>query len=134
MLIPRKNSFDYLDDFFDDAFSRKECSLMKTDIREKKDKYIIDIDLPGFSKEDISLSLDNGYLEVSAKSNYEESDDEKYIRKERVYKECSRSFYVGDEVKEEDISASHKNGTLVIEILKKDEEDKLPSVKQIEIK
>ena len=67
MLIPRKNNYDLFDDFFrDDFFSKGERKLMKTDIRERKDKYIIDIELPGFKKEDINLSLNNGYLIVSA--------------------------------------------------------------------
>lgn len=135
MLVPRRN-FDLFDDFFDDGFfSRKEQNLMKTDIREKKDKYIIDIDLPGFEKENINLSLNDGYLEISAKVNKEMSndEDEKFVRKERFYGECSRSFYIGDIVTEEDINAEFKNGILEIEVPKK--EDKKPlNPKQIEIK
>lgn len=135
MLVPRKR-FDLFDDFFndDDFFSRKQPSLMKTDIREKKDKYLIDVDLPGFEKENIKLSLNDGYLEISAKVEKEDnSDEEKMVRQERFYGECSRSFYVGDEIKEEDINAEFKNGILKIEIPKK-EEKKLPETKQIEIK
>ena len=135
MLVPRKR-FDLFDDLFndDDFFSRKQPSLMKTDIREKKDKYLIDVDLPGFEKENIKLSLNDGYLEISAKVEKEDnSDEEKMVRQERFYGECSRSFYVGDEIKEEDINAEFKNGILKIEIPKK-EEKKLPETKQIEIK
>jgi len=135
MLVPRRK-FDLFDDFFndDDFFSRKQPSLMKTDIREKKDKYLIDVDLPGFEKENIKLSLNDGYLEISAKVEKEDnSDEEKMVRQERFYGECSRSFYVGDEIKEEDINAEFKNGILKIEIPKK-EEKKLPETKQIEIK
>lgn len=135
MLVPRRR-FDLFDDFFndDDFFSRKQPSLMKTDIREKKDKYLIDVDLPGFEKENIKLSLNDGYLEISAKVEKEDnSDEEKMVRQERFYGECSRSFYVGDEIKEEDINAEFKNGILKIEIPKK-EEKKLPETKQIEIK
>ena len=136
MLVPRRN-FDLFDDFFDDGFfSKKEKSLMKTDIRETKDKYIIDIDLPGFSKENINLSLNKGYLEISAKVDEENNsnEDEKYVRRERFYGECSRSFYVGEEITEEDIQAEFKNGILKIEVPKFDETKKSEETKQIEIK
>ncbi len=135
MLVPKKR-FDLFDDFFDDEiFSRKQPSLMKTDIREKKDKYLIDIDLPGFEKENISLSLKDGYLEVSAKTKKEtKNDDERIVRQERFFGECSRSFYVGEEVKEDDINAEFKNGILKIEVPKKDEEPKQEEIKQIQIK
>ena len=136
MLVPRRNSFDLFDDFFDDNFfTRKDKNLMKTDIRETSDKYIVDVDLPGFSKENISLSLDNGYLNISAKVDKEEkNEEEKFVRQERFYGECSRSFYVGDDVKEEDIKAEFKNGILNIEVPKKAIETKAKEVKQIEIK
>ena len=136
MLVPRRN-FDLFDDFFDDGFfSKKEKSLMKTDIRETNDKYIIDIDLPGFSKENINLSLNKGYLEISAKVNEENNsnEEEKYVRRERFYGECSRSFYVGEEVTEEDINAEFKNGILKIEIPKYDKSKQKEETKQIEIK
>jgi len=138
MLVPRKNNFDLFDSFFDDDafFTRKERNLMKTDIREKKDKYIIDIDLPGFEKENISLSLKNGYLGISAKVSKEEKNEgeEKFVHRERFYGECSRSFYVGDEITEEDIMAEFKNGILKIEVPKKNHEDKSKEIKHIEIK
>ena len=136
MLVPRRN-FDLFDDFFDDSFfSKKDKSLMKTDIRETKDKFIIDMDLPGFSKENINLSLKNGYLEINAKVEKEDNsnEEEKYVRKERFYGECSRSFYVGDDVTEEDISAEFKNGILKIEVPKVNSEEKETETKQIEIK
>lgn len=137
MLVPRRNSFDIFDDFFDEGFfPKKERNLMKTDIREKKDKYVIDIDLPGFEKENISLSLNNGYLDISAKTEKEENseDEEKFVRQERFYGECSRSFYVGEDMTEEDIHAKFDNGILKIEIPKKEKQEKLPESKQIEIK
>ncbi len=142
-LVPRDNSFDLFDNFLDDEFfggrdftPRKERALMKTDIKEKKDKYLLDIDLPGFEKENIHLSLENGYLNIKAKVNKEENnhDDAKYIRKERYYGECSRSFYVGDDIKEEDIHAEFKNGILCVEVPKKQLENKAKEVKQIPIK
>ena len=137
MLVPRRNNFDLFDDLFDDSFFRgKERNLMKTDIREKKDKYVIDVDLPGFEKENINLSLKNGYLNISAETSHEEKNDhdEKYVHKERFYGHCSRSFYVGDEIKEEDISAEFKNGILKIDIPKKEDKLETKQVKQIEIK
>lgn len=137
MLVPRRNSFDLFDDFFDDEFSRRreKNTLMKTDIKEKNNSYLIDVDLPGFEKENINLSLKNGYLEISAKTVSEDNDSsERFVRKERFYGECSRSFYVGEDITEEDISAEFKNGILKIEIPKKELENKKDEVKQIEIK
>ncbi len=140
MMIPRKrNEFDLFKDFFegDDFFPiKRESSIMKTDIKEKKDKYIIVMDLPGYEKENINLSLKDGYLEVAAEVEKEENsdEDEKFVHKERYYGHCSRSFYVGDQIKEEEISAEFKNGTLKICVPKKDDENKLPEAKRIEIK
>ena len=136
MLVPRRHNFDLFDDFFDDGFfPRKETNMMKTDIRDKEDKYLVDIELPGFKKENIDLSLNNGYLTVSAKVENENKDEEeKYLRQERFYGECSRSFYVGDELTEEDILAEFKDGVLKLEIPKKEETKKLSEVKKIEIK
>lgn len=138
MLIPRgKNSFDLFDNFFrdDDFFTKRQSSLMKTDIKEKANSYVIEMDLPGFDKENINLSLNNGYLEIAAKTVEEnDDDDEKYVHQERYYGECSRSFYVGDQITEEDIAAEFKNGILKITVPKKEEQEKLPETKKIEIK
>ena len=137
MMIPRKrNDFDLFEDMFSDPFfERKESRLMKTDIKEKKDKYIIDVDLPGYEKENIDIEIENGYLKVTAKAtkDVDESDeDEKYIHKERFYGECWRSFYVGNDVKEEDIKASFKNGILTL-CVPKEEQKKLEERKKIQI-
>jgi len=137
MLVPRRNDFDIFDSFFDDGFRKKERNLMKADIREAKDKFIVDVDLPGFDKENINLSLENGYLNISAKvekNNEEKNEGEKYLHRERFFGECSRSFYVGDDIKEEDINAHFKNGILKVEIPKKEEEEKSKEQKRIEIK
>lgn len=135
MLVPRRNNFDLFDDIFEDGFfPTKEKNLMRTDIREKNDKYVIDVDLPGFNKENINLSLNDGYLEISAKvENDNHDEEERFVRKERFYGECSRSFYVGEDVTEEDIHAEFKNGILMIEIPKKEEVKKIPETKKIEI-
>jgi len=135
MLVPRKNNFDLFDNFFDDDFfTKKERNLMKTDILEKKDHYEIAMDLPGFNKENIDMSLKNGYLEIHAKMEQNENqEEEKYLRQERFYGECSRSFYVGDRITEEDIQAEFKEGILKVEIPKKEEIEE-ETRKQIEIK
>lgn len=139
MMIPRrKNEFDLFNDLFegDDFFPRRENSIMKTDIKEKKDRYVIEVDLPGYDKENISLDLKDGYLEVSAKVEKVQDDEDKnerYIHKERFYGHCSRNFYVGDEIKQEDICAEFKNGILKITVPKKEEHEKLPESTRIEI-
>jgi len=135
MLVPRRN-FDLFDEFFDDNFfNKKEKNFMKTDIKEKKDRYTIEMDLPGFEKENIKLELNNGYLTISGKQeNKIDEEEEKYVHKERFYGECTRSFFVGDNIKEEDIDAEFKNGTLKIDIPKKEEQKEIPETKQIEIK
>ena len=137
MMIPRRNNdFDLFGDMFRDSFfTDDESKIMKTDIKEKKDKYIIDIDLPGYEKENIKMSVEDGYLTVNAtvNSNKEEKEEGKFVRKERYMGSCSRSFYVGEAVESEDIKASFKNGTLKIEIPKKDEKKELPEKKYIPI-
>ena len=134
MLVPHRD-FDLFDDFFKGDFFPKKENLMKTDIKETKDNYLIEMDLPGYDKDNINLSLKDGYLSISAKVEKEENEneEEKYVRKERFYGECSRSFYVGDNLTEEDISAEFKNGILKITVPKKEEK---PSneTKYIEIK
>ena len=137
MLIPRKNEFDLFDEMFSDPFfmNNGESKLMKTDIKEKKDKYVLSIDLPGYDKDCIKIDIDNGYITVHAKTNHheEEKEEGKYVRKERYMGECSRSFYVGDDVKEDDIKASFKNGTLHIEIPKHEENKQVKEKKYIPI-
>ena len=137
MMIPRRNHFDLFDEMFrDQFFDGSESKVMKTDIKEKKDKYLIDIDLPGYEKEDIKMEISDGYLTVHASVNKEVDDEKekgKYVRKERYVGECSRSFYVGENVKEEEIKAKFKNGTLTIEVPKKDDKKELPEKKYIPI-
>ncbi len=137
MMIPRRNRFDLFDEMFRDPFFEgTESKVMKTDIKEKKDKYLIDIDLPGYEKEDIKMEISDGYLTVRASVNKEvddEKDKGKYVRKERYVGECSRSFYVGDNVTEDEIKAKFKNGTLTIEVPKKDDKKELPEKKYIPI-
>ena len=135
MLMPRRN-YSLFDDLFrDDFFDKKMPSLMKTDIKEMKDKYQLEVDLPGYKKENINLELEEGYLKISAKVEEKKDDEESnYLHKERYYGECTRSFYVGEDIKEEEISAEFNNGILKIDIPKKDEEETVSEKKQIEIK
>ena len=128
MMIPRRHDFDLLDDVFGDAFFNERASkLMKTDIKEKEDKYVIDIDLPGYEKEGIELNIQDGYLTVHATVNKDEKDEEKgkFVRKERFSGECTRSFYVGENVTEDEIKAKFRNGTLTIEVPKKEEKKEI---------
>lgn len=136
MMMPRNNfGFDLFDEMFKDPFfSRRENqnAVMKTDIREKDGDYLMDIDLPGFSKDDINAELHDGYMTVTAKK--EENNDEKddkgnYIHRERYSGSCSRRFYVGD-ISEADIKASFKDGTLHLEI-PKEEPKKLEEQKKL---
>lgn len=136
MMIPRRHDFDLIEDMFRDPFfDERESRVMKTDIKEKKDKYVIDIDLPGYEKENIKIEVEDGYLTVHASinSNKEEKEEGKFVRKERYVGSCSRSFYVGEEVNDEDIKATFKNGTLKLEIPKKEEKKELPEKKYIQI-
>ena len=100
-----------------------------------KNHYSIMVDLPGYNKDDIKISIEDGYLTISATMNKNEEEKEhgKFVRRERYFGECSRSFYVGEEVKEDDIKASFKNGTLKIEVPKKEEKKELPEKKYIQI-
>ena len=136
MLMPRRD-FDVFDDLFkDDFFKGKEKSnLMKTDIRETDNSFILDIDLPGYKKEDIKVDVTDGYLTINAKTSTENNEEEKgkFVRRERFMGEVSRSFYVGDDVETENIKAAFKNGTLCLEIPKVDSESSKPEKKYIEI-
>lgn len=122
MLVPRKNDFDLFDDVFQDAFfGRGENKIMKTDVKEHDDSYELIIDLPGFEKENINISMEDDYLTIHAKtdSKKEEQEKGKYVRKERYSGEFSRSYYVGDDVTDENIKASFKNGVLNVILPKK---------------
>ena len=126
---------DMLDDMFTSPFfSNRSDMVMKTDITEKDGYYTLDMELPGCKKEDIHLELNDGYLNVSASHNTskDEKDDKgNVIRQERYSGTFSRSFYVGENVREEDIKASYDNGELKITFPKAQE--KLPEKKTIMI-
>lgn len=122
MLMPSiRNSV--FDDFFETPFmTRTASSMMKTDIKELDNSCELTIDLPGVNKEDIKAELNDGYLTISAESsssNDEKDENGKYICRERYSGSFSRSFYVGDAVTEQDITAKFENGTLKLTVPKK---------------
>ncbi len=125
-LIPRNY---FLDDVFEDFNSNNNS--MKCDVYEKDGAYNIEVDVPGFKKEDINIDVDNGYLTVKASKHFDETEKTKnYICRERRYGKFERSFYLGD-LKTDDVEASFENGTLKIRVPKIEEsKDK----KRIEIK
>ncbi|MCI6017640.1 MAG: Hsp20/alpha crystallin family protein [Clostridiales bacterium] len=135
MLIPSIFAENLFDDFmrfpFEDefygrgrknpAYTKQEQSVMKTDVREKESTYELDIDLPGYKKEEVSAKLENGYLTISAAKNEnkdEQSKNGKYIRRERYSGSMSRSFYVGEGIRQEDIHAKFENGILKLSVPK----------------
>lgn len=123
---------DFMDSHWDkDFFGGKshlmgayEKNMMKTDIKEKDNQYEIEIDLPGFKKEEINANLENGYLTINASKNEEREEKNEsgvYIRRERYTGQCARSFYVGEAVQQQEIKAKFENGILHLVIPKKQE-------------
>ncbi|MBQ5415438.1 MAG: Hsp20/alpha crystallin family protein [Firmicutes bacterium] len=114
-------------------YGRHVGNIMKTDVREHEEGYEIDIDLPGFKKEEINLELQNGYLTVSAAKGVDKTEEKKgkLIRQERFAGAMQRSFYVGDSLTEEDIKAAFNNGVLSLTVPKKSA--KIPEKKTIMI-
>ena len=107
------------DGFFPSEISHTFDGLMKTDIHEKDGYYTLDIEVPGYKKEDVSMELSNGYLTIKAKHNTsEEEKDAKgnLVRSERSFGSCSRSFYVGENIKGDDIKAKFDNGMLSVSL------------------
>ena len=118
----KNDNYGILDPLFDELFfgNKNKHEVMKTDIKDEGDHYLMKIDLPEVKKENIKLSLEDGYLIVSTKFDYNNEDKEKnnYIRRERHYGSFSRSFYVGDGVKEEDVKAKLQDGVLSLTVKK----------------
>jgi HSP20 family molecular chaperone IbpA len=131
MLMPSIFGENLFDDWMDFSFPNIEKALygkqtqnvMKTDVKETSQRYEVDIDLPGFKKEDVTAKLENGYLTIQASKglNRDEKDEEgKYIRRERYSGSMSRSFYVGEGVQQEDIRAKFEDGILKLSVPKMD--------------
>ena len=139
MFMPSIFNKGFIDDVFDDDFfvdSKSRKAIGNTDIKELEDKYELEVELPGFTKEDIKAEVNNGYLVISAahNENKEEKNSEgRYIRKERYTGQCMRSFYVGNHFNEEDIKAKFENGILKLEVPKKEAQPKVEEKKYIQI-
>ncbi|MDD6490929.1 MAG: Hsp20/alpha crystallin family protein [Firmicutes bacterium] len=145
MLMPSIFGESLFDDLFDDfarpvknvaRYSAPAATVMRTDVKETESGYELDIDLPGYKKEDVQAQLKDGYLTITAttKTNEEKKDEAgKYIRRERYYGTCSRSFYVGEDVEQEDIKAKFEDGILKIVVPKKDAKPKVEENKFISI-
>lgn len=137
MLVPNIFGRDMFDDFFGGSFpSYRTNELMKTDVRDTGSSYELTMDMPGVHKKDIKAELKDGYLTISATSGYSNDDKDsegRYIRRERHYGSCSRSFYVGNAVTQEEIKASFENGTLKLTIPKKEDKPAIDNTNYIQI-
>ena len=127
MMMPSIFGENLFDDFMEDAFKspifgKREKNLMKTDIRENENGYELDMDLPGFKKDEITVNLRDGYVTISAERGMERSEKDektgKFVRQERYSGSCQRSFYVGEGVKQEDMKARFEDGILHLEFPK----------------
>ena len=131
MLMPSIFGENLFDDFFNDfacparslmRYDAPSSSVMRTDVKETAAGYELDIDLPGYKKEDVRAELKEGYLTISASKNKdsgEKDENGKYIRRERYFGSCSRSFYVGSAVTQEEITARFEDGILKVTVPKK---------------
>ena len=118
---------DFAKDFFpakNPLYGKHAKNIMKTDVRETDEGYEVDIDLPGFKKDEVNVQLNDGYITISAAKGLDKDEKDKktgkYIRRERYAGSMSRSFYVGADVKQEDIHAKYESGILQLTIPKKD--------------
>jgi HSP20 family protein len=109
-----------LDPFKNIRFNKWINQGLPTDIKEHEDHFEMIVNVPGISKEDVEITLENGYLTIKAEENKEtkDEDDDSYVRRERYYRSSCRSFYVGDNIEEKDISAKLENGVLTLAIPK----------------
>ena len=152
MLMPRIFGEDLFDNFmkdfpfFDDntesnvekkLYGRRGKNLMKTDIKETEGGYELEMDLPGFTKDEIKVSLENGYMTISAAKGLDKDEQDKksgrYIRKERYAGSCERSFYVGEDITEEDIKGEFKHGILKLFVPKKEAKPAVEQKKYVSI-
>lgn len=146
MLMPSIFGESLFDEFFNDDFLRPEprsrryatpaTSVMKTDIKETDNSFELDIDLPGYKKEDVNAELKDGYMTITAQKDSQNDQKDKegnYIRRERFYGSCSRSFFVGKDITEEDIKARFEDGILKVSVPKKEAKEEVPQKKFIAI-
>ncbi len=145
MLMPSIFGENLFDEFFNDftqpvkslmRYNAPMTNVMRTDIKETNGGYELEIDLPGFKKEDVQAELKEGYLTISASSGKDDGEKDKngqYIRRERYYGSCSRSFYVGEEITQEDIKARFEDGILKVMVPKKEAKPAVEESKYISI-
>ncbi len=146
-MLPSIFGENLFDDFFNDPFGMVSArtenplygkharNLMKTDVRETEDSFELDVDLPGFKKDEIGVELKDGYLTISASKGLDKDESDKngkFIRQERYTGACSRSFYVGEHVQPEDIGAKYEDGILRLSV-PKNVKKALPETKRIAI-
>ena len=138
---------DSLSDFFgfgrmmpqisSELYGKHAKNLMKTDVRETENSFEVDMDLPGFKKDEVKAELNNGYLTVSAAKGLDEDKEDKktgkYIRRERYAGACQRSYYVGEDITEEDIKATFEHGILTLFVPKKEVKPAVEEKKYISI-
>ncbi len=145
MLLPAVFHENLFDDFFDpffgemdrelarsnrSVFGKRGANMMKTDVKETDAGYEMAVDLPGCKKEDVKMQLEDGYLTIQAvrsHSNDEKDSKGRYLRRESFSGSCARSFYVGDSVKKEDISAKFEDGVLKVTLPKLEQKQELPA-------
>ena len=150
MMVPMRRNRNLLSELMTDPFDaffnaasapmqamqKMSPTLMRTDIKETDGGYELTIDLPGFKKDDVQAELKDGYLTINAQTQGKSEDKDEqgtYVRKERFSGKCSRTFYVGDDVEEDDIKAKFEDGVLKIAVPKKQEQPKLEEKKTIAI-
>ena len=152
MLMPSIFGEDMFDDFMRDfpffdenagnkiekkLYGRHAKNMMKTDIKEQEDGYELEMDLPGFTKDEITAELKDGYLTISASKGLDKDEQEKetgkYIRRERYAGACQRSFYVGEDITEQDIKAEFKHGILKLFVPTKEAQPKVENKKYVAI-
>ena len=152
MLMPSIFGEDMFDDFMRDfpffdenagnkiekkLYGRHAKNMMKTDIKEQEDGYELEMDLPGFTKDEITAELKDSYLTISASKGLDKDEQEKetgkYIRRERYAGACQRSFYVGEDITEQDIKAEFKHGILKLFVPKKEAQPKVENKKYVAI-
>ena len=147
-MLPSIFGENLFDDFFNDPFGMTAAraenplygkhtrNLMKTDVRETENTYELDIDLPGFKKDEIGVELKDGYLTIKAERHTSKDDSDangRVVRSERFMGTCQRTFYVGDHVKRESVSAAYEDGVLKLSIPKKVEQPKMDATHLIDI-
>ena len=149
MMMPSIFGENLFDDFMDDfsfptfpnvdkeLYGKHAKNLMKTDVKETENAYEIDIDLPGFKKDEVKVALENGYLTIAAAKGLDKDEKEKdsghYIRRERYAGACQRSFYVGEDIEQEDVKAEFKHGILKLFVPKKEAKKAVEENKYIAI-